>query len=217
MAHGALKIEGKASMKVVALAAASAAAIACSAKAGLDRFVTNSTIMSGPPPLEVSAFGSDFGAITADLDSALAGRVTSNLASSGEGVLMTSNMAIIGGHAGQSWGTAHYDFAERTVIRVDWDWSNLELTGGWSIMSGATRVAALDFSNFAFTSTGGSFGASGTGTAFVTVQVGSYHLGTTYNAQVMPATSSVRFTWVPAPGSLALLGAATLISARRRR
>ena len=207
-------------MNTFTLAVASTAAIACSAQAGLDRFLTSSSILVGPTPDEVGAFSSDYETITADLDSATLGRVTSNLTSSETGVLMTSAMSIIGSHVGQSSGTAQYDFAEETVIRVDWNWSDLDLTGGWSIMTGSTLVAALDFNDFAFTSTGGSFGESGTGTAFVTVQAGSYHLSTTYNAQVMPATSSVEFTFagpIPAPGSLALLGAATLIGARRRR
>jgi hypothetical protein len=205
-------------MKIAMIAAIGAAVIGSPALAGLDRFLTTSMIMAGSPPQEVGAFSSDYETITADLDSAIYGRVTSDLTSSESGVLMTSSMSITGGHPGQSSGSAYYELAEETVVRVDWDWSDLDMTGDWSIMDGASTVASLAFSNFGFSSTGGSFGSSGTGTAFVTLGPGNYHFGTTYNAQAMPATSSVQFTFVvPAPGALALLGAAALVGGQRRR
>lgn len=200
------------------IVAASAAALACVAHAGVDRFTTVSTIMAGTPEQEVGAFGNSFSTLVADVDTSLFGRVVSTLATSATEALMTSSMTIIGGHMGKSMGDALYVLAQQTTVRVDWSWSRLQQTGGWSIRRDTTTtpLAALDFSNSVFTTTGGAWSKSATGTAFVTVSAGTYIFGATFNARTMPATSSVRFTFVPGPAPIALLGLAGMGPRRRR-
>ena len=194
-------------------------AAATQASAGFT-FATFSSI-AAPSTQENAAFADTQGVISADVTTSLYGSVFSELESSDAALEMSSAMAIVGSYAGEASGMAFYTFDAPVTVLVQWSWSNLDLNGGWSVSALGTGepvdVASLDFSASAFSGIGGfTNAASGSGT--FELAAGSYHFQSLFRAQTMPATSSVIFSFVvPAPGAIALLGAAGLVGSVRRR
>lgn len=194
-------------------------AAATTASAGF-LYTTSSTI-AAPSEQSNAAFGAEFGAISADVSTALYGSVYSELDASEAALEMSSAMAILNNYAGESSGLAVYTFDAPVTVLVQWSWSNLELDGGWGVAdvgSGeAFDVASLDFFGSTFATVGG-FSTTASGSGTFELAAGTYHFTSTYRAQTMPATSSVLFTFVvPAPGAFAILGAAGLVAGGARR
>lgn len=204
---------------LVPAAALASGALAASAHAGFT-FATFSSI-AAPSEQSNSAFATDYGAISADVSTTLYGTVLSGLDASDVALEMTSQMAIVGSFAGDASGIAFYTFEAPVTVLVQWSWSNLDLTGGWSVTDvgsgGPGGVVGLGFNDSAFSSLGGfTEAASGSGT-FV-LAAGSYHFSSSFSALTMPASSSVLFTFVvPAPGAFAILGAAGMVAGGGRR
>ena len=204
---------------LVPAAALASGALAASAHAGLT-FATFSSI-AAPSEQANSAFAADYGAISADVSTALYGTVFSELDASEVALEMTSQMAIVGSYAGDASGMAYYTFEAPVTVLVTWSWSNLDLTGGWSVSelgSGEpVDVASLAFSGSTFATVGG-FSTTASGSGTFELAAGSYHFQSQFRAQTMPASSSVVFSFVvPAPGAFAILGAAGLVAGGTRR
>jgi uncharacterized protein (TIGR03382 family) len=191
-------------------------ASAASAVAGFDRFAITSEI--GTTSF-VGNYQNAFGTYEAEVISNVFGRVMSTMTASDGGVLMTSDMTIPANQVGTSTGTAYYTFTETTTIQVTWNWTDVDQAGNWQVtqVGGTSPLARLAFNALSFATVGNGIAKASAGVAYVTVGPGEYELSTSYMAVQMPATSSVEFTWVPAPGALALLGAAGLVGTRRRR
>jgi acyl-CoA synthetase (AMP-forming)/AMP-acid ligase II len=83
--------------------------------------------------------------------------------------------------------------------------------------AGGTLLQRLSYAAGQFSSTGGSYGQSPSGTATFELAAGIYEFSSSYTAVSMPATSSVEFNWgvIPAPGAAAF-AVAGLIGRRRR-
>ena len=194
-------------------------ASAASAVAGFDRFAITSEIGTAPSSSFVGNYQNAFGTYQAEVISNVSGRVMSTMTASDGGVLMTSDMTIPANQVGTSTGTAYYTFTETTTIQVTWNWTDVDQAGNWQVtqVGGTSPLARLAFNAFSFATVGDGIASASAGVAYVTVGPGEYELSTSYTAVQMPATSSVEFTWVPAPGALALLGAAGLVGTRRRR
>lgn len=183
-------------------------------------YTTSSTI-AAPSEQANAAFSAEYGAISADVSTALYGSVFSELDATDAALEMSSAMAILGNYAGEASGLAVYTFAAPVTVLVQWSWSNLDLDGGWGVSDVGSGepvdVASLEFVDGSFSTVGGfSTAASGSGT-FV-LAAGTYHFTSSFRAQTMPATSNVLFTFVvPAPGAFAILGAAGLVAGGARR
>lgn len=183
-------------------------------------YTTSSTI-AAPSEQANAAFSAEYGAISADVSTALYGSVFSELDATDAALEMSSAMAILGNYAGEASGLAVYTFAAPVTVLVQWSWSNLDLDGGWGVADVGSGepvyVASLEFVDGSFSTVGGfSTAASGSGT-FV-LAAGTYHFTSSFRAQTMPATSNVLFTFVvPAPGAFAILGAAGLVAGGARR
>jgi hypothetical protein len=202
------------SVTVCALGAAASQALA-----GFT-FATFSSI-DAPSTQENAAFATDYGSISADLSTAVYGSVFSELDASDASLAMTSEMSILGNHPGDASGMAFYTFDAPVTVLVTWSWSNLDLTGGWSVSelgSGEpVDVASLAFSGSTFATVGG-FSTTASGSGTFELAAGSYHFQSQFRAQTMPASSSVVFSFVvPAPGAFAILGAAGLVAGGTRR
>jgi hypothetical protein len=204
---------------LVPAAALASGALAASAHAGFT-FATFSSI-AAPSEQANSAFAVEYGAISADVSTALYGTVFSELDASNVALEMTSQMAIVGNYAGDASGMAFYTFEAPVTVLVQWSWSNLDLTGDWNVAelgSGEpVAVAGLSFNASTFTSLG-DFSETASGSGTFVLEAGSYHFSSSFSAQTMPASSSVIFTFVvPAPGAFAILGAAGLVAGGTRR
>ena len=79
-------------------------------------------------------------------------------------------------------------------------------------------VNSLSFNNGVFSSVGGDFGQTPSGTSTFLLAAGNYKFNSDYIANSMPAQSQVQFTWgaIPAPGAMAAFALMGLNGRRRR-
>ena len=183
-------------------------------------FVVQSALMANPPQ-QAGNEGDTFGLLAADVDAATYGYVHTHMTTADFSITMQSEMLIFNNlYLGKSSSDATYQMVGTNIVKVDWNWANLNKTGGWSITdaTGAT-VAALSFTASSFTTTGGNWSKTSIGTAYVTLGAGTYGYHAFYQADQMPTSSRVDFNlhYTPAPGALALMGMAGLGGRRRRR
>lgn len=171
--------------------------------------------------LSIGTSAPDFTPITANVGSATYGSTISSLESSEASLRIASNMTPNSVYRGSSAGSGLYDLIDGATVAVNWAWGHTTDAGGWRIINSANGsvVASLTFSQGQFTSTGGSFSSSASGNAAVSIATaGSYKLEAFYFGKNNPTSSVVEFGFaIPAPGALALLGAAGLVGTKRRR
>ncbi len=199
------------------LAAAIPALVASQAFAGFDFAQVHSTLYSSPQQ-ESSNYGAGFGTISSELATGPYGNVISTMTTDDSSILMTSNMSINGGSTGNASATAIYTITSPITVTVTWDWTDLSQAGLWSVKQyGGALLQRLSFFDGGFSSVGGSYGQSPSGTATFELAAGIYEFSSSYTAVSMPATSSVEFNWgvIPAPGAAAF-AVAGLIGRRRR-
>lgn len=206
-------------MKTLTLAAASIAALslAPSASAQSSRFNVTSTIFLGGDPLSaVTNSSNTVGLIQADVDGQAFGYARTSVQSSNFDLTLSSAIGALQGSEGNTLGSGRFALDGTQPIIVLWNWSSVSGSGSWSILnSNGVQVAALSFANGAYQSSGGSFGTSNVGNASVSLAAGTYTLRSLF-VNSGTATSSVTFTFIPAPGAIVLLGAAGLVGTRRR-
>jgi hypothetical protein len=186
--------------------------------AGIDLYQANVTLYSDPNQ-QSAAFGSSYGAITAELATGTYGNVTSTLTTAATSITMNSAMAVNGGVDGEANASALYDFNEAVLLTVTWNWTQTNRMGSWSVQNVGGAIAhSLAFNAGAFTSVGGDFGQTPGGTSTFVLAAGNYQFNSAYLANSMPAQSQVQFTWgaVPAPGAMAAFALMGLNGRRRR-
>lgn len=196
-----------------------AAMASCPAFAEVDLYTANVKLYSTPTPQQTAAFGSSYGAITAELATATFGNVTSTLTTAATSITMNSAMAVNGGVDGEAKASALYNFNEAVLLTVTWNWTQTNRMGSWSVQNVGGAIAhSLAFNAGAFTSVGGDFGQTPSGTSTFVLAAGNYKFSSDYIANSMPAQSQVQFTWgaVPAPGAMAAFALMGLNSRRRR-
>ena len=194
------------------------AVASCPAFAGIDLYTADARIYSTPNQ-EAAAFGASYGAITAELATGTYGNVTSTLTTTDTSITMNSAMSVNGGVDGEGNGSALYIFNEDVVITVTWNWTKTNRVGSWSVEDvGVAIVNSLSFNNGVFSSVGGNFGQSPSGTSTFLLAAGNYEFNSDYIANSMPAQSQVQFTWgaIPAPGAMAAFALMGLNGRRRR-
>lgn len=207
-------------MKSSVLVIASALAAASTAAAqSPNRFNVHSIISEGGAPTAAVVNGSNsVGTLAADVDSGSLGSTTTTALSTETSFGVTSSTRVnLAGLLGESMGSGRYTIDGTQPVMVDWNWSSVAGSGSWRIINsvGAT-VASLSFANGAYTSTGGSFGTLASGTTSVNLAAGTYTFWSDFS-NAGSADGTVNFTFAPAPGAIALLGAAGLVGTRRRR
>jgi hypothetical protein len=198
-------------------AAAISALAASQAFAGFDFAQVHSTLYSSPPQ-ESSNYDDGYSTISAELATGAYGTVISTMTTAETSILMTSAMTILGGSTGNASATAIYTITSPITVTVTWDWTDLSQAGLWSVKQyGGTLLQRLSYAAGQFSSTGGSYGQSPSGTATFELAAGIYEFSRSYTAGSLPATSSVEFNWgvIPAPGAAAF-AVAGLIGRRRR-
>jgi hypothetical protein len=211
--------------KFHAIALGSAALLTAIAHAGTvpsSRFILGSTILLDSETMgEANADSNSVGSLYADLDSgAGTGSVESFMTATEESLSISSIMAVSDIFRGSSFGSGRYDFASTISLVIDWNWQHTDDAGGWRVLGADGSVAAsFTFAAGTFTSEGGSFGTSAVGATVLNLAEGSYTLEAYYFGDTMPTGSVVNFNFgaIPAPGALALLGAAGLVGTKRRR
>ena len=194
------------------------AVASCPAFAGIDLYTADARIYSTPNQ-EAAAFGASYGAITAELATGTFGNVTSILTTAATSITMNSAMAVNGGVDSEANASALYDFNEAVLLTVTWNWTQTNRMGSWSVQNVGGAVAhSLGFNAGAFTSVGGDFGQTPSGTSTFVLAAGNYKFNSDYLANSMPAQSQVQFTWgaVPAPGAMAAFALMGLNGRRRR-
>ena len=190
----------------------------CPAFAGVEIYTANVTNYSTPHQ-QSAAFDSSYGAITAELATGTYGSVTSTLTTAATSITMNSAMTVIGGVDGEGNSSALYSFNDDVLLTVTWNWTQTNRMGSWSVNSaGDGADHSLSFNNGAFTSVGGDFGQTPSGTSTFVLAAGNYKFNSDYLANSMPAQSQVQFTWgaVPAPGAVAAFALMGLNGRRRR-
>ena len=190
----------------------------CPAFAGVEIYTANVTIYSTPHQ-QSAAFDSSYGAITAELATGTYGSVTSTLTTAASSITMNTAMAVVGGVDGEGNSSALYSFNEAVLLTVTWNWTQTNRMGSWSVQNVGGAVAhSLGFNAGAFTSVGGDFGQTPSGTSTFVLAAGNYKFNSDYLANSMPAQSQVQFTWgaVPAPGAMAAFALMGLNGRRRR-
>ena len=190
----------------------------CPAFAGIELYTANVKIY-GDPNQASAAFGDSYGAITAELATGTYGNVTSTLTTSATSITMNSAMAVNGGVDGEGNASALYIFNEAVMLTVTWNWTKTNRVGSWSVVDvGVAVVNSLSFNNGVFSSVGGDFGQTPSGTSTFLLAAGNYEFNSDYIANSMPAQSQVQFTWgaVPAPGAMAAFALMGLNGRRRR-
>ena len=198
-------------------AAAIPALVASQAFAGYEFAQVSSTIYSTPQQ-QSSNYDDGFGTISSELATGPYGNVISTMTTAETSILMTSNLTILGGSTGNASATAIYTITSPITVTVTWDWTDLSQAGLWSVnFLGGETLQRLSYAAGQFSSTGGSYGDSPSGTATFELAAGMYEFSSSYTAISMPATSSVEFNWgtIPAPGAAAF-AVAGLIGRRRR-
>lgn len=195
------------------------AAASYPAVAGIDLYTADAKIYSTPNQ-EAAAFGASYGAITAELATGVYGNVTSTLTTAATSITMNSAMAVIGGVDGEGNASALYNFNEAVMLTVTWNWTETNRVGSWSVkdVPGAAVAHSLAFNNSVFSSVGGDFGQTPSGTSTFLLAAGNYEFNSDYIANSMPAQSQVQFTWgaIPAPSALAAFALMGLNGRRRR-
>ena len=206
----------------LAVVAVTALAPIASAAVVPARFSASSSVMFGGDVFDFAgASRNDFGLVSANLFSGDdVGTVETSLTASDSSLTIASTMGVSPEFNGDSIGQGRYDFADSTTVAIDWSWLDLSVDGGWRILdsSGAT-VASLTFLAGQFTAVGGDFMTAQAGFATVNLGAGTYTFVASYEADTMPTSSTVTFSFgaIPAPGAIALLGAAGLVGSFRRR
>jgi hypothetical protein len=198
-------------------AAAIPALVASQAFAGYDFAQVHSTLYTSTPQ-ESSNYADGYSTISAELATGAYGNVISTMTTAETSILMTSNLTILGGSTGNASATAIYTITSPITVTVTWDWTDLSQAGLWSVnFLGGGTLQRLSYAAGQFSSTGGSYGQSPSGTATFELEAGIYEFTSSYTAVSMPATSSVEFNWgvIPAPGAAAF-AVAGLIGRRRR-
>lgn len=194
------------------------AVASCPAFAGLDLYTADVKIYSTPSQ-QSAVFGSSYGAITAELATGSYGNVTSTLTTAASSITMNSSMSVAGGVDGEGNSSALYSFNEAVLLTVTWNWTKTNRVGSWSVEEAGAAVAhSLSFNNGVFSSVGGDFGQTPSGTSTFVLAAGNYQFNSDYIANSMPAQSQVQFTWgaVPAPGAMAAFALMGLNGRRRR-
>jgi hypothetical protein len=195
------------------------AVASCPAFAGVvDLYTTDATIYSAPNQ-QSAAFGASYGVITAELATGVYGSVTSTLTTAATSITMNTAMAVLGGVDGEGNSTALYTFNNEVLLTVTWNWTQTNRMGSWSVQNVGGAIAhSLAFNAGAFTSVGGDFGQTPSGTSTFVLAAGNYQFNSDYLANSMPAQSQVQFTWgaVPAPGAMAAFALMGLNGRRRR-
>ena len=186
------------------------------------RFSATSALISEGDVLDFSsASRNDLGLVQADLDSGAAlGTVQTFLSASDTSLTIASSMGVSTEFNGESMGQGRYDFTDSTIVNVSWSWLDVSVEGGWKILdSGGTAIAELTFLAGQYTVTGGDFATAQAGFGSLTLGAGTYTFVAFYEADTMPTSSTVTFAFgaIPAPGAIALLGAAGLVGSFRRR
>ena len=190
----------------------------CPAFAGVDLYTANVKIYSTPNQ-QTAAFGSSYGALTAQLATATFGDVSSTITTAATSITMNSAMAVNGGVDGEGNSSALYIFNEAVMLTVTWNWTKTNRVGSWSVVDvGVAVVNSLSFNNGVFSSVGGDFGQTPSGTSTFLLAAGNYEFNSDYIANSMPAQSQVQFTWgaIPAPGAMAAFALMGLNGRRRR-
>lgn len=190
----------------------------CPAFAGIDLYTADARIYSTPNQ-EAAAFGAAYGAITAEVATGTYGNVTSTLTTAATSITMSSAMAVNGGVDGEGNASALYIFNEAVMLTVTWNWTKTNRVGSWSVEDVGVAVAhSLSFNNGVFSSVGGDFGQTPSGTSTFLLEAGNYKFNSDYIANSMPAQSQVQFTWgaIPAPGAMAAFALMGLNGRRRR-
>ena len=194
-----------------------AAVTATPAVAGYDFAQVHSTLYSSPPQ-EASNYDDGLGTISADVAAGAYGNVNSTMTTEEARILMTSSLTILGGSTGNASATAIYTITSPVTVTVTWNWTDLSQAGLWSVNTlGGAALQRLSYAAGQFSSIGGSYGQSPSGTSTFELAAGIYEFTSSYTAVSMPATSSVEFNWgvIPAPGA-ASFAVAGLIGRRRR-
>ena len=195
------------------------AVASCPAFAEVDLYTADARIYSTPTPQEAAAFGAAYGTITAELATGTYGNVTSTLTTTATSITMNSAMAVNGGVDGEGNASALYSFNEAVMLTVTWNWTKTNRVGSWSVEDvGVAVVNSLSFNNGVFSSVGGDFGQTPSGTSTFLLAAGNYKFNSDYIANSMPAQSQVQFTWgaIPAPGAMAAFALMGLNGRRRR-
>ena len=194
------------------------AVASCPAFAGVDLYTANVKIYSTPNQ-QTAAFGSSYGSLTAELATATFGNVSSTITTAATSITMNSAMAVNGGVDGEGNSSALYIFNEAVMLTVTWNWTKTNRVGSWSVVDvGVAVVNSLSFNNGVFSSVGGDFGQTPSGTSTFLLAAGNYKFNSDYIANSMPAQSQVQFTWgaIPAPGAMAAFALMGLNGRRRR-
>ena len=206
-------------MRSLALALAGAVAIATSASAQSSRFNVSSTIYVDSEVFAGSTNnGNSLGLLEADVDGGTYGFAQTDVMSDAMMLSIGSSIGMLDGAEGNCLGTGSYAIDGTQPILVDWNWSSVAGLGGWQIRNSlGTVVASLTFAGGTYTSLGGDFGTSAVGATSINLVAGTYTFESLF-INAGNATSNVVFTFVPAPGAVALLGmAGTFAGGRRRR
>ena len=191
----------------------------CPAFAGVVDLYTANVKIYSTPNQQTAAFGSSYGSLTAQLVTATFGDVSSTITTAATSITMNSAMAVNGGVDGEGNSSALYDFNQSVLLTVTWNWTKTNRVGSWSVQNVGGAVAhSLAFNAGAFTSVGGDFGQTPSGTSTFVLASGNYKFNSDYLANSMPAQSQVQFTWgaVPAPGAMAAFALMGLNGRRRR-
>jgi uncharacterized protein (TIGR03382 family) len=207
----------------------SSAGLANSSDAGVvvSRFnVESKMLLNTTTLLSIGQSAPDHSPIVANVGSAVYGNASTSLASTATFLQISSTMTPTTVYRGSSLGNGLYDLTVGRIVEVKWAWSHTSDSGGWRIVNNAneTVFASLTFTNGTFTTVGGSWPKTASGTTNVTITVaGSYRLEAFYFGKVnagSPNTTSLaefRLTTIPLPGSAALLVVAAAAGSRRRR
>jgi hypothetical protein len=190
----------------------------CPAFADVELYTADVKIYSTPNQ-EANVVDGTYGSITAELATGTFGSVTSTLTTAATSITMDSAMAINGGVDGEANASALYLFNEAVMLTVTWNWTKTNRVGSWSVDDVGVAVAhSLSFNNGVFSSVGGDFGQTPSGTSTFLLAAGNYQFNSDYVANSMPAQSRVQFTWgaIPAPGALAAFAIMSLNGRRRR-
>lgn len=207
-------------MRTLALALAGPLAFTSAASAQSSRFNVSSTIFVDDDVFAgVANADNTLGLLEADVDGGLFGFASTDTMSTASMLRVSGSIGMLAGAEGNSLGSGSYAIDGTQPILVDWDWSSVSGSGGWSIRNSlGTVVASLTFSNGTYSSLGGDFGTVPVGNASVILAAGTY----TFEALFINAgnaTSEVVFTFgaIPAPGAVALVGIAGALTGGRRR
>ena len=193
----------------------------------VSRFNVESKMMLNTTTLlSIGQSAPDHSPIVANVGSAVYGNASTSLASTATFLQISSTMTPTTVYRGSSLGNGLYDLTVGRIVEVKWAWSHTSDSGGWRIVNNAneTVFASLTFTNGTFTTVGGSWPKTASGTTNVNITAaGTYRLEAFYFGKVnagSPNTTSLaefRLTTIPLPGSAALLVVAAAAGSRRRR